>query len=327
VFSQAKKGDLLETVEARGSLEASNRQPLSPSSLPANAVVTATYAKPGALVRNGEPVLAVNGSPVLVIRSPFRFYRDLQLGASGPDVRQLQLALADMGSAIPSAERSARLLGPGTAAALAHVLHGAEPAVPTALGLEQVVTASTLPARLASLAPVGRQVVDTSALAVLESGPLVVTASFTSGDAAVLRQGLTAAIDVEPGGPVSLTVARVAATSEPVGPDQASGADAAASGDGGLALVTLEANRPIPEAWRGRSGIVRVSVRLVASSALLVPLRAVASNAHGEAAVLKRVGGSTVAVPVVVLGRLDGTAAVRSEASGGLNDGDYVQVG
>ncbi|NCT91882.1 hypothetical protein GXB85_13100 [Cellulomonas sp. APG4] len=61
------------------------------------AVVTATGAEIGESTRSGEVLIEVSGRPMIALALPFMLYRDLRRGDSGPDVRALQGALAELG--------------------------------------------------------------------------------------------------------------------------------------------------------------------------------------------------------------------------------------
>lgn len=60
------------------------------------AVVTA-LPQPGAQIAEGTTALAVSGRPVLVLQGQVPAHRDLAVGASGDDVRQLEAGLARLG--------------------------------------------------------------------------------------------------------------------------------------------------------------------------------------------------------------------------------------
>lgn len=60
-------------------------------------VVTAVRVQGGITIEAGSAVIEVQGRPVLVLPGTFRFYRDLAVGDTGPDVEQLQGALQALG--------------------------------------------------------------------------------------------------------------------------------------------------------------------------------------------------------------------------------------
>jgi hypothetical protein len=316
VFVQARMGELREQVQGRGRVEAQVQEALVPRATSANAVVTAVFASVGDAIDNGAPLLAVNGSPVLVIESPFPFFRDLGPGASGPDVQRLQLALRSQGYPVEAAERGtygrstaqgvqrllARLPGPA-------VVQGPAPG----LALTQVMTVDRLPARLGQLARVGASVAAATPLGRLDSGRLFVRASLLSGDAAELTQGTTGWMELESGKRVPLRVTSVHETLS---------ADANPT-----VQVDLLPSIPLSPRQHGVEGLVTIVVRKVAGPSLIVPARALAQAVGGRAQVLKRTQEGLVGVEVEVLGTLDSSASVRPLRPEALTQRDFVQVG
>jgi multidrug efflux pump subunit AcrA (membrane-fusion protein) len=61
-------------------------------------VVTAVRVKKGQPLREGAVFLEISGEPLFGLVLPFRLYRDLTPGSSGPDVEQVQRALRRLGS-------------------------------------------------------------------------------------------------------------------------------------------------------------------------------------------------------------------------------------
>lgn len=60
-------------------------------------VVTAVNLRDGESIKAGSVPIEVQGRPVIALGGEFRFYRNLRPGDTGPDVRQLEEALADLG--------------------------------------------------------------------------------------------------------------------------------------------------------------------------------------------------------------------------------------
>src|SRR5215472_8879732 len=76
----------------------------------------------GQVVRLGQPLFWVNNSPVVLLNGTTPVSRALSVGASGPDVRELNADLLAMGYATRSAVgHQAGFYGPATAAAVARL--------------------------------------------------------------------------------------------------------------------------------------------------------------------------------------------------------------
>ena len=60
-------------------------------------VITAVAVEPGAELESGRVLLEVEGRPVIVLTGGFPAWRDFTLTMKGPDVSQLQSALAELG--------------------------------------------------------------------------------------------------------------------------------------------------------------------------------------------------------------------------------------
>lgn len=60
-------------------------------------IITSTYVGGGATVTSGDPFVAVNGIDVVALATPTPFFRPLELGSTGADVRQLETVLQSLG--------------------------------------------------------------------------------------------------------------------------------------------------------------------------------------------------------------------------------------
>lgn len=108
---------LQQVVSARGTVGAATRIEVVPSLANAelDPVVTSTPRTAGSTVAEGDVVLEVAGRPVIVLSGALPVYRDLRPGASGPDIAQLQAALARVGF---DPQETDSVFGKGTAQAL-----------------------------------------------------------------------------------------------------------------------------------------------------------------------------------------------------------------
>ncbi|MET8415198.1 peptidoglycan-binding domain-containing protein [Streptomyces sp. NPDC005134] len=111
---------LKESVIVRGQVLAAQSVTVSPSGggpEGTKSVVTKLPVKVGEKVKAGRVVAEVSGRPVFVLKGALPVYRDLKPGAKGDDVRQLQVALADVG--FGSGTDASGEFSSGTQAALA----------------------------------------------------------------------------------------------------------------------------------------------------------------------------------------------------------------
>lgn len=86
--------DLVQTVQVPGVLGYGTPVPLPAKS---DGGTLTWVAAPGSIVAQGQPVYAVDGEPVVLIHGTMPPYRTLEPGLSGPDVQQLEEALAALG--------------------------------------------------------------------------------------------------------------------------------------------------------------------------------------------------------------------------------------
>jgi hypothetical protein len=136
---------LKESVIVRGQVKAAQTVTVSASGggpEGAKSVVTKLPVKAGEKVSAGRVVAEVSGRPVFVLKGALPVYRDLKPGAKGDDVRQLQVALAEMGFG-SGADASGEFSG-GTQAALSayYASIGYDPRPVSETGAAQVKSAT-----------------------------------------------------------------------------------------------------------------------------------------------------------------------------------------
>ncbi|NUR28997.1 MAG: hypothetical protein HOV83_24680 [Catenulispora sp.] len=115
---------LANTVVVRGSVAAGGNITVTPqqaassgSSGAASAlVVSKLYARSGDQVSAGQVLIELSGRPIIALSGAVPAYRDLKPSMDGPDVAQLQKALADLG--FGSGSDAKGHFGPGTKAAV-----------------------------------------------------------------------------------------------------------------------------------------------------------------------------------------------------------------
>jgi peptidoglycan hydrolase-like protein with peptidoglycan-binding domain len=97
-------------------------------------------ARLGRRLEPGDVALAVDGRPVFVLPGPVAMHRDLRRGSRGPDVRQLEAALARLGHAPGAVDGVFDAATQGAVSAL-YISKGFEPAGATDAQVEQIRTA------------------------------------------------------------------------------------------------------------------------------------------------------------------------------------------
>lgn len=88
---------LEQTLTLRGMLAPAERA--APRFAPAvqGRIITAVGVEPGVELKSGQVLLEVEGRPVIVLTGEFPAWRDFTSSMKGPDVSQLQSALAELG--------------------------------------------------------------------------------------------------------------------------------------------------------------------------------------------------------------------------------------
>lgn len=115
---------LSEQVVMRGTFSLGRTFSVAPTSIAATSgnpsvsrlVVNRVMVSPGGSVSSGEVLAEVSGGPVFVLQGAFPAYRDMVKGESGPDIGQLQNALATLG--FPRGADPWGVFGAGTARAV-----------------------------------------------------------------------------------------------------------------------------------------------------------------------------------------------------------------
>jgi hypothetical protein len=351
VTAAVTRGALQDTLQARADVARSVSDSLVLSTGGQEpAVVTAAPAPMGSTARAGGVALEVDGRPVFLLPGAFPFYRDLGPGDSGPDVSQLQRALGAAG--LPVAAAEAGRLGPRTVAAVGALYRRAgyrpaaqpvvadqaapatttpsappaDPTVPATVATPttelivpraELLVAPHLDAVVTATPAVGT-LLDGSARIVLSTGDLVARVHLASGSSGAVAVGLTTTLTSDDGRVVAGHVAAPPVTRQ--------------SGDGQAGeqvdvLVVADAGA-LPADWAGTDIAATITLSTVATDALLVPSRAVASTRDGGTRVLRQLpDGSFTPVPVTRAGSLGGLTAVTPAGTSVLSDHDRVRVG
>jgi hypothetical protein len=319
VTAPVERRVLREQVQVRGEIGGDTTVSLSPTAPEGrSAVVTALPAQVGGALREGQLVIAVADRPVILLQADLPFYRDLGPGAGGPDVAALQRSLARLGRRVPRSESG--VFGGATQSGVATVWRAAgyEPARtaptpedPAGSGVRllrsEVVGVgagtATVPRRGVRR---GGTVDATQPAVVLADGGLVVRVRLDGPTAALLREGMTAAL-----GDVPLAVIRI----EPPADENALGAGTAVLGASGEARIDP-----------ALAGTVQpLQIDLATGSAepvLAVPVTALRSDGGHDYVVVDH-GERDERIEVGVGATVGGWIEVRT---GDLQEGDRVVV-
>ncbi|WP_136314283.1 peptidoglycan-binding domain-containing protein [Actinomyces procaprae] len=93
----AQRGTLVDQLTAKGSVSKEGVTTISVPLGDGTNVVTDTGVAVGHQLIPGQSVLRINGRPLIALMGDFPTYRDLTEGDEGDDVRQLQIALVEIG--------------------------------------------------------------------------------------------------------------------------------------------------------------------------------------------------------------------------------------
>lgn len=296
-------------------------------------IVTRAPLARGGTVAAGQVVLEVAGRPVIALAGSLPAYRDLAVGDLGPDVAQLEQALASLG--LDPGEVDDHLTE-STAAAVDDLYErlgyspasesetpptstdadGATPDAPSSqesevvLPMSEVSYVPTLPRRVdRAQARRGEQLPKVPIL--LSGSELVISIGLTAADKEVLHQGMRAVVTVPGARTVAGRLGRVTAT--------ATGARTS------VRLPHLTAEQE--EALEGANVKVTVPLEATDGKVLVVPLAALSTDAAGTVRVVRvATDGTTETVEVEVGLSAQGLAEVRS-LDGSLDVGDRVVIG
>jgi hypothetical protein len=271
---------------------------------------------PGQVIRQGGVLYRVNGSPVILLYGRIPMYRNLAVGDSGGDVRQLNddlvaLGYVDSGDIAAlgwdyfswetryALERLQQHLGVAQSGALA---------LGTAVMLPADVRITSISGTLGASAPPGQAVMRASSTSLGVTVPL----------------NADLQTDVKTGDKVSITLPNGATTSGVV----SSVGTVATVGSSGTATISVQVTLSDPGAVRGLDqASVQVTITTASvSNALSVPVDALLAQPGGEYAVeVAGPGGSHHLVPVTV-GLFDDAAGQVQVTGSGLSAGQRVVV-
>jgi peptidoglycan hydrolase-like protein with peptidoglycan-binding domain len=365
ITAPVTQGDLSETLTANGTV---GRAQTLTAAIPAgdgSSVITGTPVAKGAQVGAGTVVAEVDGAPVFAIPGAFPFYRDMSVGDTGPDVKQLQNALNAAGFNITAdghfgatTAAAVRLLytHAGYAAALTAAASdsssgtgtGTGTADTSSSGASNTATGSadgTAGNASASKAASASNTAASTPTLTVPAAQFAVFSTLPGSLASIPAVGSSvddkATISIDDGSIVAAATVSTDVSGELtagmhgtiVGPDGKSiavtvGSVPAASQTASSVSVPLTAGQTLPTAWLGHSILATITTTNSATNALLVPTTAVVTAGHGHAHLLKQTAkGTFTEIDVTELATLNGRSAVRAAHASDLRAGDKVKVG
>jgi hypothetical protein len=278
-------------------------------------VVTALPVAEGGLLEEGDLALEVSGRPIIVVGGRIPAYRDIRTGDSGPDVLQLESAMARLGLiAVPDtvADRSTRAAVASLYASLGYSVPDGGRLVASR---HELVPVPTLPGRLrlGSLA-VGTPAPADATFSIGGSG-VVVRCVVDQADLPELRQADSISITTPSG---RSAPARLSGVTRP-------GRGGAQDGETAGVVAVLRPERPVA-LDRGVFLTAKAVVARAPERGTVVPLTALWRTASGRDVVTVVDGDTLRQVPVTV-GFGDGLSVRVDARDGSLNAGDRVRVG
>ena len=292
-------------------------------------IITGINKVAGDQVREGDVLAQISGRPIIALWGSLPSYRDLSLKSEGPDVLQLETALARLGYLEASAVDS--YFGRSTQAALSALYKDRgstlEATDEISLPFNEVLYVGSFPAQVVTVdGAVGELAGDLDGpLLTLQGGQLIVRAVLPSGTEAQISVGLEVIIydDVRR---LEVT-AKVSELGEfTTGEDTGSDPTAAVSASGYPMLVIPD--EPLPAEWFGRDVRIVVTIDQTSAPVLVVPVAALSSSTDGTSFIMvQRSGDSEERVEVTVGLVAAGEAAIEPVEAGTVSAGDMVIIG
>ncbi|MFD4336884.1 peptidoglycan-binding protein [Streptomyces anulatus] len=342
---------LAQSVVTRGKVRASQRTEIAITGTPKDvgrSVVTKMEARPGQMPRFGQVLVEVSGRPIFILQGDLPAYRDLMPGMSGPDVSQLQQALAGIGYS--SSGDALGVFGPGTEQAVARFYRaiGYSPVTVESGGPDQPQDvqnpslkqeAEERETKRSSIVPLSEVAFIGSSTARVEaveakvgsdaegtllsvtSGGLMIDGSVASYEKGLVRAGQRVQILAETTGKQATgTVTAVAKA-----PTKAQEGEPEQNGE--TYAVRIKPSKNLAADFNGAD--VRLTIVAASSEGkvLAVPSSAISAGADGLTAVTVRVGSKERRIAVQVGMTGDGYVQVTPEGTESLSPGDRVVVG
>lgn len=315
----------------------------------------------GQMISNGEQLAAIDGEPLFALAGQVPAWRDITPGESGPDVAELQRALASLG--YYQSGDTPGFFGTATEDAVAMYYEhlGYTPPASGGVPMADVIFLPSLPAKVAAVNGAKGQEPGQPFLELAARGSLALTGELPPAYAGQVKTGLKVKIyDEVTGIHATGTIANVgtATTVTPAGAivnvgggaAAASAAQAAASGSTGAGStgsaagssssgsasnpeatafipLTVHPSKPLASALNGENVLVTVETGRTEGPVLTVPVAAIVTTGSGTSYVtVAGVHGKQTQVPVTPGISENGYVQVTPVKAGHLAAGDSVVV-
>jgi peptidoglycan hydrolase-like protein with peptidoglycan-binding domain len=309
----------------------------------------------GKAISNGEKLAEIDGEPLFALAGRVPAWRDITPGESGPDVAELQKALASLG--YYSGGDTPGFFGPATqeAVSLYYEHLGHSPPATGGVPMPDVIFLPSLPAKMVAVNGAKGQQPGQPFLELAARGSLALTGELPPAYAAQVKPGLKVKIfDEVTGIHAAGTVAGVgtATTVAPVGtivnvgggagsvgsagsagsgstPAAGSGSSGSAANPGATPFIplTVSPSTPLPAALNGENVLVTVATGRTEGPVLTVPVAAIVTTGSGTSYVtVAGAGGKQTQVAVTPGISENGYVQVTPVRGGKLATGDSVVV-
>jgi peptidoglycan hydrolase-like protein with peptidoglycan-binding domain len=340
-------------VYATAPSSSSSGAPSSAGSSPAGGNSSALYiskldVRVGDRVRDGSQLAEIDGQPLFALTGPVPAWRDLTPGESGPDVAELQEALASLG--YYGGGDTPGYFGSATQYAVYLYYQHLGYTAPSSGGVPQadVVFLPRLPATVVGVNGAAGQQPGQPFLELAARGSLALTGQLPPAYAGQVRPGLKvtifdevtgthatgtvaslgAATTVTPAGTV-VSIGQSSSSSSSSASSSSSGSSSSSSNSGATLFIPLAVHpsRPLASALNGENVLVTVETGQTEGPVLTVPVAAIVSTASGTSYVtVVGAHGRQAQVPVTPGISENGYVQVTPVHSGALAAGDHVVV-
>jgi len=309
----------------------------------------------GDTITNGEQLAEIDGEPLFALTGPVPAWRDLTPGESGPDVTELQNALASLG--YYDGGDTAGYFGPATEDAVSEYYGHLGYTAPASGGMPaaDVVFLPSLPALVVAVNGATGEQPGQPFLELAPRGSLALTGELPPAYAGQVKSGLQVTIYdevtgihatgtvaglgtatttppagtvVNIGGSASSTSSGASGSSQTSGSSGSSGsASSGSSGATAFIPLTVRPSQPLATALNGENVLVTVDTGQTEGPVLTVPVAAIVTTASGTSFVTV-VGAHGKQTQVAVTPGLseNGYVQVTPAAPGKLAAGDRVVV-